>query len=109
MTQVIHKRIAKVAKALCAEAYEVLARENAFYATNPSQRNYVRRAWKDFIPFARDSLFALLNKDYTFEIRMGQYTEAQVIAMKDEIYEVILIDSAFKGAPEAAQASHLIH
>lgn len=98
MSKVIHHRIAKVAKALCAEAYEVLARENAFYACNPSQRNYVRRAWKDFIPYARDSLFALLNKDYTFEIAMGSYTAQQVAAMKDEIYEVILIDSAFKSS-----------
>lgn len=96
MSQVIHKKIAKVAKSLAAEAYELMAKENAFFALHPSQRNYVRTAWKEFIPFARDSLFALLNKDYTFEIRLGTYTEAQVTAMKDEIYEVILIDSAFK-------------
>jgi hypothetical protein len=97
MSKIIHKRIAKIAKALCAEAYEILARENAFYRLNPSMRNYVRRAWPDFIPYARDSLFALLNKDYTFEIRLGTYTAQQVADMKDEIYEVILIDSAFKG------------
>lgn len=105
--KIIHKRIAKVAKALCAEAYEILARENAFYALNPSQRNYVRRAWHDFIPYARDSLFALLNKDYTFEIRLGAYTADQVREMKDEIYEILLIDGEFK-AP-APQHSGLIH
>jgi hypothetical protein len=104
--KIIHKRIAKVAKALCAEAYEVLAHEDAFYAANPSLRHYVRRAWKDYIPYARDSLFALLNKDYTFELRVGAYTAAQVREMKDDIYEILLIDGEFKAPAETASILH---
>lgn len=108
MTQkIIHKQIAKVAKALCAEAYEILAREDAFYALNPTMRGYVRRAWADYIPFARQSLFVLLEKDFSHEIALGAYTPAQVEQMKHDIYECLLIDGEFKAPPQ--QHSGLVH
>jgi len=96
-TKIIHAMIAETAKAIAAEAYELLAQENAFYAANPKQRVYVRRAWKDYIPYARQSLIGLLAKDFTFEISMGTYTPQAVEMMKNDVYECLLLDGEFKG------------
>lgn len=96
MTQIIHWRIAKIAKALAQEAYELCAREDAFYKRWPTMRLYVKRNWQHYIPFARQSLYDILGKDYSFEIRTGAYTEESVQAMKDEVYEIVLIDSGAK-------------
>lgn len=105
--KIIHKQIARVAKALAAEAYEILAHEDAFYRLNPSQKAYVRRAWGDYIPYARQSLFVLLQKDFSHEIALGSYTQAQVQQMKDDIYECLLIDGSFKAPAE--QRQQLVH
>lgn len=95
-TKIIHHTIAQTAKAIAAEAYELLAKENAFYAANPSLRNYVRRAWKDYIPYARQSLVGILAKDFAFEIAMGTYTPQTVEMMKNDVYECLLLDGEFK-------------
>lgn len=63
---------------------------------------YVRRNWQYYIPFARDTLYEILNKDYAHEVAMGVYTEAAVDEMKREVYEVVLIDSGFKQTPSPA-------
>jgi hypothetical protein len=93
-TKVIHWRIAKAAKAIAAEAYEVMAREDAFYRMWRDPKLYVRRNWQHYIPFARQALIDILGKDYKNEIAMGVYTAEAVEKMKEEVYEVILIDSA---------------
>lgn len=94
--KIIHHMVAETAKAIAAEAYELLAKENAFYASNPSQKRYVRRAWKDYIPYARQSLVGVLAKDFSFEIATGAYTPQTVEMMKNDIYECLLIDGEFK-------------
>lgn len=107
MTQVIHHRIAKVSKALAATAYEMLAHEDAFYRAHKSMRRYVQLNWRHYIPFARQTLVAILSKDYSHEIALGSHTAQGVADMKDEIYECLLLDSAFKAPAELAPS--LIH
>lgn len=102
--QVIHWRIAKAAKAIAAEAYEALARENDFHRLNRSPERYVRRNWRHYIPFARQALVGVLTKDYAHEIALGSYTREGVEAMKAEVYECLVLDGAFKGAAETAPA-----
>ena len=99
MAQIIHKRIAKVAKAIAYECYEVMAHEDDFYRLNPDQDGYVRRNWKHYIPFARQSVVQILSKDYDHEIGLGVYTREGVAQMKDEVYEALLIDGSAKGKP----------
>lgn len=105
--KVIHWRIAKVAKALAAEAYELLAHENDFHRLNRSMDRYVRRNWKEYIPFARQALVGILAKDFSHEIALGTYTPQGVEAMKDEVYQCLLIDGGFKAPAESA--SGVIH
>ena len=102
MTQIIHWRIAKIAKRLAEEAYELCAREDQFYKRWPTMKLYVRRNWQHYIPFARDSLYAILGKDYAHEVGLGVYTRDAVEQMKQEVYETVLIDSGYKAntAPE---------
>lgn len=102
MTQIIHWRIAKIAKRLAEEAYELCAREDEFYKRWPTMKLYVRRNWQHYIPFARNSLYDILAKDYAHEVALGVYTLEGVEQMKNEVYEVVMIDSGFKAtaAPE---------
>jgi hypothetical protein len=104
--KVIHWRIAKVAKELANEAYELLAKENAFYERNRSQSWYVRRNWRHFIPFARQALTMVLAKDYAPEIALGAHSRDSVDAMKTEIYEALLIDGGFKASGQPSAALH---
>lgn len=106
MTQIIHERIAKTAKALAREAWELMAKENAFYNLNPNPRNYVRVNWKHYIPFARAALVEILNKDFSFQIALGSYTRESVDAMKEEIYQCLLIDSSYKTAHQQPTVLH---
>jgi hypothetical protein len=105
--QIIHERIAKTARALAAEAYEILAKENAFHRLNRSQDRYVKRCWRHYIPFARQALVDILRKDFAMEIALGVYTREGVEAMKEEVYECLVLDGAFKA--EAMQGSGMIH
>lgn len=98
--KIIHARIATVAKALAAEAYELLAQENEFHRLNRTMDRYVRRNWQHYIPFARQSLVSILSKDYTFEVALGTYTQEGVDQMKNEVYECLLLDGGFKAPSE---------
>ena len=105
MTQIIHWRIAKIAKAMASEAYELCAREYQFYKRWPTMELYVRRNWQHYIPFARNSLYDILAKDYSFEIATGAYTDESVRQMKDEVMEVVLIDSGYKATAAPAMVN----
>lgn len=103
--KIVHKAIAETAKSLAAAAYEELARENEFYAANPTMRGYIGRNWRHFIPFARQAMVGILAKDYSFEIACGQYTPQAVDVMKNEIYEALLIDGNLK-RPQPQRIPH---
>lgn len=89
--RIVHKRTAKTAKALAAEVYEVLASNDRFYAQNRSVRRWVERNWKQFIGHARNAHLEILRDPD------NQYPQS----MKDELYEVALIEGGMKSSPMA--------
>jgi hypothetical protein len=99
--KIIHYRIAKTAKALAAAAYEELAKIDAFYRAHRSMAHYVRKNWRHYIPYARQSLVGILAKDFSHDIALGSYTAQGVDAMKAEVYECLLLDGGFKAPAEA--------
>lgn len=107
MAKVIHWRIAKTAKALAREAWELMAKEDAFYRVNRDPKRYVKRNWQHYIPFARQALVGILAKDYAHEIALGSYTREGVETMKNEVYEVLLIDGEYKAPAQGFGA--LVH
>lgn len=106
--KIIHFIIANTAKSLAREAWEMMAKENAFYRLNKNPKIYVRRNWQHYIPFARDALVEILKKDYSFEISIGSYTPEAVDKMKADIHECLVIDGAYK-APAPQSPSLLVH
>lgn len=86
MSKIVHKRTAKTAKALAYEVYEALASNDNFYRANRSARRWVERNWKEFIGYARMAHMKILQDPN------NQYSQA----MKDALYEVALIEGAFK-------------
>lgn len=81
MTKVVHQLIAKTAKEIANEAYEMCAHDNVFHAEWPDQRVFVRKNWTMFVDSARDALMAILTGDYPEQ-------------MKEPIYEAFLIDGS---------------
>lgn len=79
---VVHKMIADTAKGIAREAWESLAKQNAFYALWPEPEPFVTKHWPDYLPVARATLTGMLGSP--------QYSEH----MKAEIYEVLLKDGA---------------
>ena len=95
--RIIHNEIAKVARALAAEAYEMALSAGAIDRRSERARKvYVNKHFGDYIPFARQILVEILKKDYTFEIALGSHTEKTVQELKDRVYEALLIDGSFK-------------
>ncbi len=107
--KIIHHVIAQTAKEIATAAYEEMAQVNEFYAQNKSVDRYVRRNWRHYIPFARKALVDVLTKDFTFEIRCGQYTEQAVDTMKNEIAEALIIDGSHKAPAKPASSGLLVH
>lgn len=104
--KIIHHRIAKTAKAQAREAWELMAREDAFYRLWKDPKVYVRRNWQHYIPYARQALVGILTKDFSHQIAMGSYSQAGVDAMKNEVYECLLIDGGFKTPAQGQAALH---
>lgn len=86
-----HKLMRETAEALCAEFYEVAAKDNRFHREWPSQQRYVRLKWGAFVDKAREILAGMLN---------GPYDEI----LKQQIYEALLKDTALRGGD--VQAIH---
>lgn len=89
---VVHKQIAETAKALAREQWEQLAKQNAFYKSEPDVNRFVRRHWDKYIPMVRE-MFALMlgNPAYSDE-------------MKSQIQEALLLDGAINPKQMAAPA-----
>lgn len=79
-----HRQVASVAKELAGCAYDELAKNNQFYATEPSQRNWVKRNWILFCEEARKALAQSLNSPTMTE------------HMKAKIHEALVLDHHLK-------------
>lgn len=99
MAQVTHHIIADAAKAIARESYEGMAHENEFYAEWPNREQFVAANWRMFVEGARAALLKILSGDYPD-------------AMKEPIYEAMLIDGSLKaqpGAPKSRAKTRIIH
>jgi hypothetical protein len=92
--RIVHQRTAKTAKAMAFEVYEALAHNDDFYRQNRSANRWVARNWKQFIGHARAAHFEILRDP------LNQYPQS----MKDELYEVALIEGSFKSRNERRAA-----
>jgi hypothetical protein len=97
MTKATHNLIATTAKNIAREAYESIAHDNTFYAEWPNREGFVRRNWPMFVDAAREALLKILAGDYP-------------AAMKEPIYEAMLIDGSMKAEnTQPAPKGTLIH
>lgn len=62
-----HGLVANTAKELAAEAFDYLAKDNLWFARNPSQKDWIRNSWPMFRDEARKALVALLVHEGTRE------------------------------------------
>lgn len=63
MAGVTHKLIAQTAREMAAEAYEVLAQDNAFHRMWPNLGGYVQQMWPAYVADARAILAGMLRGD----------------------------------------------
>lgn len=95
MTKICHKLMAKTAKAITNEAYEILASDDAFYKAWPSRQVFVNRQWQNFVGHARAALVVMLRDPTIHE------------HLKEPIYEAFLDEGGFKASPDAFKPSAL--
>lgn len=95
MTKICHNLMAKTAKAIANEAYEILASDDKFYRAWPVRQRFVNRHWKDFIGHARAALAVILRDPAVHE------------HLKEPIYEAFLLEGGFKASPDAFKPSAL--
>jgi hypothetical protein len=79
---VVHKMIADTAKGCAREAWDGLAKQNAFYRRFPNADAFVLACWPQYLPVARNILVGMLGSP--------KYPDT----MKAEIHEVLLKDGA---------------
>lgn len=76
----VHAQIAKTAKGLAEEHWEILAKQNAFYARHKDPRKFVKRFWPNYVDMARQILVGMLGNP--------KYDKA----FKDEILKAVTLD-----------------
>lgn len=96
MTRATHNLIAKTAREIAREAYESLAHDNTFHAEWPNREGFVQRNWQMFVDQARKALIRIISGDYPD-------------AMKQPIYEALLIDGSMKAENITPAKGSLIH
>lgn len=104
MARMVHKLIAKTAKAIAAEAWEVMSSNDAFHKQWPHVRRFVQCNWQEFVGYARMSLVTMLKHRPGTEGRPDgpEYYYPQI--MRDEIFEALVIDGGGKALPRAQVA-----
>lgn len=88
----VHKLVAETAKELAGAAYDVLAGRDDWYRANPSERGFIARKWRQFIPAARDVLVDMLTDAGTSDF------------MKEQISEGLMLDGAMNPPIEHAKS-----
>lgn len=92
MTKIVHALVAKTAKEIAAEFWEICSSDNTFHKHFPKVRPFVQRHWRDFVGAARHSLVKILADPLTHD------------NLKQPIYEAILLEGGFKATPQAPSA-----
>lgn len=95
MSKIVHKLIAKTAKEITAEAYEILASNDDFYKQWPRRQVFVNRQWANFVGHARAALAVMLRDPTIHE------------HLKEPIYEAFIHEGGFKASPDAFKPSAL--
>lgn len=107
MAQLAHFRIADVAEAMAADAYETLAKDNRFYKAWPNQKSFALKHRAAYMKAARTSLTTMLGKSYP------NLSKEEEEKMKEEIMDVLLNDRFVPqgnvNIPTLAARSQLIH
>lgn len=78
MTIYAHKLIAETAREMAKAVYEECASNNAWYAANPSRRNFVRHAAPTLIQQARETLTDMLQQPDVSEAQKAEIMDALV-------------------------------
>lgn len=93
MPKIAHKLVAKTAREIACEVYEVLASNNRFYQLYPTSNSFVSRCWPEFIGDARRALTSMLIPDP----ETGKFKFSEHI--RNEIAEALILEGEMKSAP----------
>ena len=109
MAKIVHKLIARTAKAISAEAWEILSSNDDFHRAWPKVRPFVANQWRNFVGHARASLVVMLQPIPGSEKEPDgpRYVNSQHV--RDEIYEALCTEGAFKARPVVPASPHLLH
>ena len=91
-----HPLIRKTAEEMAATWYEDAAHHNHFYKAYPKQARFVARHWLNFLGQARSALAQLLAQNISE-------------AMKEEIFEALILERTLPGSITKALPPVLIH
>lgn len=93
MTKYVHEMVAKTAKEIAGEVYEIWASKNSeWYKENRSQKDYVEANWDKFVESARIALAETL--------RVGNLPDE----VKETIAEALILDNTIRG-----RRKHQVH
>lgn len=108
MTRIVHKLIAKTAKGIAAEAWEIMSSNDDFHRKFPCVEPFVAYQWQNFVGHARAALVAMLaHKPGTENNPTGpEYLYTKHV--RDEIEEALIIEGAHKAVPPPVSAHDLI-
>lgn len=98
MSLFCHKLIAETAKEMAGAEYEDAAgSDDQFYKAYSSQKQFIRRHWKNYVGVARKVLTQMLAMDHVSEI------------LKDEIADALIKDREIPQGGDKAIHHGLVH
>jgi hypothetical protein len=94
----VHRLIAQTAKEICEAVFEACSYTDKFHEMWPEKyrKRFIQRFWAEYIGAARDSLTTLLQPIPGTETSPDGPKYATPQIMRDEIFEALLIDGAYK-------------
>lgn len=100
--QMVHKLIAQTAKEITEAVYEACSHTDKFHKRWPEKyrKRFIQRFWPEYIGAARDSLTTLLQPIAGTENDPDGPKYATHQILRDEIFEALLIDGAYKSQPK---------
>lgn len=95
MSKICHALVAKTAKEITAEAWEILSSNDDFHRKFPKVRRFVQQQWPNFVGHARAALIVVLRDPTIHE------------HLKEPIYEAFIAEGGYKAKPEYFKPSAL--